>query len=322
MKFLSRLGAYLAHRFRRSRDERLDQAVRWAVDMVEPRLRQMPGYPDRYEPAVARALGHCEELAQRMQPPLPVDRSAFTRNPVARALFATTEDIPEVLSRSRAVRDWLSGREADEFVAMMGVRLREKALFGPALAEGEVRLDVAQRVLVFSDHTFTALAGDEDQARALLAQEFLASLLEQVKARLAGLRVERQRLDQERHHLQSMLRETQEAALRDALAACLRELGAVSSALDLGRYGEHMDAVLMEPEQHIGLQPLTVTVDDAGVCHVGKSGGELREVPLCELAGRDRRRWLVTLVRVERKELAVQPDFSERLREADRWLSI
>lgn len=301
-------------------EARLRQALDWSISQIEPRLRFHSDYPRRYQTILARALAHCDDLAQRMQPPLAVDRTSYTRNPITRALFARNEEIPEVLGKSQAVRNWLARSEAEEFVGLLGVRLRQKQVFAPDLEGDQVRHDVAQQVLLLEDHTLTVLGADEAQVRTLLAREFLDSLLEQVRARVRGLRERHQTMNQSCSQLLAAMRTG--AATQGELEVCRKELAQVSAALELARYPDHFDAVLQQPEQHVGLQHLRVQVDSLGVCRLGSATPGHTEINLCELTGRDRRRWLVTLVRCRRGDVSPPSSLSDRLQEAGRWLAI
>ncbi len=300
----------------------LAEPTAWSVEQVEPRLRMSGGYPRRYQDAVARALEHCQGLAIQMREPVPVGRTEYQRNPLVRALFPGGDEIPLLLSKSQAVRTWLRDNQGEDFVALMGVRLREKQTLGMALEGDAVRRDVARTVAVFSDHTFTALGPDAGSVRGLLEREFLASLLEQVRGRIQALRLLRDELERRRSGLQKAQPGPSSAELRDELDRCLEELREVSAGLDLVRYPEHFQSVLLQPEHHVALHPTRVAVDPLGVCSLAPPEPEHVPVELCELAGRDRRHWMVTLVHCRRSEMEAAPDFSSRLAEAGRWLLI
>jgi hypothetical protein len=187
-----------AHVFAPPTSAELKTTVAWCIEQVEPQLKQVSGYPHRYEAAVAHALAHCQRLAQQIHAPIIVERSAFMQTPLVRALFATADDIPVVLSKSRTVRDWQQNPLAQDFVALMGVRLKEKQVFGMALNGEVVHRDVAQQIVMFSDHTFSALGEDEQAVRVLLVREFLGALLEYVRDRVSTLRASRQQGLQQR----------------------------------------------------------------------------------------------------------------------------
>jgi hypothetical protein len=326
MNLTNRLRECWTHVFAPATSDELISTIEWCVEQVEPQLKQVRGYPQCFEAAVAHALAHCQRLAQQIRAPIHVERHAYMHDPVVRALFVKADDIPVVLSKSPPVRDWHRSQVAPDFVALMGVRLKEKQVFAMALEGDMLRRDVAQKVVMFSDHTISALAEDEPAVRTLLLREFLDALLKHVRDRITSLRATRQEKVQQRNELQAQLRAKPSMQAQAHLEQCLRELNEIDALLDLKCYADYFDAVLLKPEQYVNLLPISVSMDGIGVCYVGgntpSSDGIHDCLELCELVGRDRRRWLVTLVKCNRHDLDAAGTYPDRLAEAGRWLAI
>lgn len=299
-------------------DPALLETMAWAMDQVEPRLRQVSGYPRRYVPALSHAIAYCRALAQQMPGPVAVSREAFSRNPLVHALFSSPEGIVQALAQSQAVREWQQAHPDGQGVfALLAMRKQEKNLLGVGGREGNLQRDVPQTVVYFSDHTLTNLAVDAEAARALLERQFLGGLLDRVKERVEAIQQEKQRLEKERDELQAQLRaHGDNAALQAALAQTLGALGETVASLDLRRYAEHMDAVLLHPEKFLHLDPISLRLDAMGVRQEEAGAQDLN---LCQMTCRDRRRWFVLLAQVPLEELL---PYQDRLEAAGRWLAI
>lgn len=302
-------------------DADLAEILAWSIDQVEPRLRQVGGYPRRYAPSIAHAWAYCRELAAQVPGPVTVTRQAFAQDPLVHALFSSPEGIAQALVQSKAVREWQqdAGREQGVF-ALMGVRRWEKDIFGVEDRGGVLRRDVAQKAVYFSGHTFSNLGATLADTRALLVRQFMSSLLARVHDRLEEIRHTRQHLERERDELRARLRASpdsteHQAALHQTMAA-LREAVA---ALDLRNYADHFDAVLLQPEPYLHLRPVSLSLNAMGIHQQEAGDGQAPPLGLSEMACRDRRRWVVMLVHCRLDDL---PDYQERLATAEHWLTI
>lgn len=302
-------------------DPELTETIARCVDQVEPRLRQAGGYPQRYADAVGRAWSYCRDLAARVPGPVEINRQAFARDPMVHALFSSPEGIVQALVKSRAVREWHQAPEKSRDVfALMGVRRWEKDVFGMEDQGGMLRRDVAQKAVYFSDHTFSNLGDSLPDTHDQLARQFLASLLARVKDRLEALRQNRLELERERDELRARLRSSPEKEAHQArLQQTLSSLSEAVAALDLRAYADHFDAILLHPEQFLGLHPLSMSLDAMGIRQPQETPGPSHALNLWEMTCRDRRHWIVMLVHCRLDEL---PEYHERLAAEERWLTI
>lgn len=321
MRLLSPLRDLLG-RFGASRlDEDLRDSVAWAVDLVEPRLRQIGGFPQRYAPAIVHASAYCRELAARVPGPLDVNRQAFAQDELVHALFGSPDGIIQALARSPAVRDWQQAHPGGGMVyALMGVRPQERNIFGMETQGEHLQRDVPQKVVYFSDHVFNEVAASEADARANLARRFLESLLVRVKARIDELVERKRELENRRDEVRAQLRTRRDdAGLQAQLAETLAQLGETVAGLDLRAYAAHFDAVLMHPEHYIHLDPRSFHLDAMGICRADIPDGDGQDLNLQEMTCRDQRRWGIMLTRLQLDDL---PPYQVRLDSEGRWLAI
>ena len=286
------------------------QALARVGDLVDPLLINTHGFERALVFPIQNALEYCGRLVDSLPGPVPIERRAFAIDPLVHALFATGNDIDQMLGKSQAVRDFLDELEShatEHLYALFAARRVEKRQLGVEVHGETVQSDVPQTVLYFADHILTEPAANLELARQRLRAVTFDSLLKTFRAHLDELRAEREgvrsHLSAERGHL-TLLRgkgpgdEVFVQTRRiEALDARLREV--VDSLMP--------DAVLMAlanflntPETSLRLEPCSVTVDRMGVLAkeaVEIDGADRLDFP--ELISRDRRRYLVTLARIE-----------------------
>jgi len=304
-------------------DPELPAAIERAVDRVEPLLRQAGGFPERYRRPVAHALDYARKLAAQVPGPVAINREAYVGDPLVHALFATADDVHAALCVSQAMRDFRRDHpEADEVYALIGMRRGTKAMLGIEM-EGELlRRDVPQKAVYFTDHTLADPGRTEAEARQRIAQGFFDSLLSHVRSRVDARKREKSTLEQARDELLARLRgadRDRRDELEPQLRQTLGDLGRVAAGLDLRRYGEDFDAVLLAPERHVFLERTAMTLDGMGLLREPDSSGST-QIEFCDLIGRDRRRWTVAMMYCDR--LGDEASMGERMERAQRWLGL
>lgn len=305
--------------------ELVREALERAVQRVEPRLRQVGDYPRRYLRPVARALEYVQDLAQAVPGPVEMSPELYGRDPLIHALFGSPEEMQHALCMSHAMHEYARrpGGPGTDAYALMGMRRREKTVFGMELQGEAVRREVAQQVVCFTDHTLSGPAPTEAEARRLLTWNLFDGLVERLVERLATRQRARQDLQKEKDYLAAKLR-TADAdgrpALQRRLDALLADLAKAHAALDLRHLAEDFDQILLNPEHHLSLQHVTLRLDAMGVLHAGEGDANTHTLDFTDLHGRDRRRWTVVMVRCHpRPELLAMAD---RLHQAGRWLQL
>lgn len=304
-------------------DPALDTAVERTIDAIDPKLKFAGGYPQRYRPAVAHALDYVRQLADRVPGPVTINREAYVKDPFIRAIFASPDEFHNALCLSRAMQGYVHQHGCHlgtPVYALLGMRRQEKGTFGTELVGEVLRHDVPQTSVIFSDHTLTNIAPSAAEARELLTWSFLDSLLAEVQDRIEALKAEKTYLEQKRSDIAARLHSADagsRARLQTELDALLPKIQEATAALDLRRYAEYLDAVLLQPEAHLRLEDYAVCLDDMNIKRDACEG--TREVHLTDLLGRDRRRWSIVLLHCQQPGAA---SIGENLDNATRWLNI
>lgn len=291
-------------------DPSIRRALARVLELVDPLLENVGGFERTLVSPIHYALGYCDGLVDALPGPLEIERRAFATDPLVHALFATGNDIDEMLGKSQAVRDFLDeieSRTGEYFYALFAARRMEKHQLGLEMHGETMQSDVPQTVLYFSDHTLTEPAATLDAARSRLRLATFDSLLKTFRAHLDELRAERDgvrsHLSAERAHLtvlkyrgggEEVVVQTRRI---EALDSRLREVaGSLMPEAVLAALADFLRA----PEASLCLEPCSIRVDRMGVlAHDAATESGVDTLDFPELIARDRRRYLVTLARIE-----------------------
>lgn len=313
------------------------RAIEHAVAVVDPLLKTVSGYQRKLAGAVRQSLVYCDGLVAVIPGPIQIDAHAFAADPLVHALFATADDIAAMLGKSRAVREFLAESAsalagAGEFHALLGMRRQEKNVMGMSLHGEIVRADTPQKLLYFFDHTLRELSPDPDETRRRLRQAAFDSLAKGFATQLAEMRRERQQLHNEWDMLRARLPRkpgassaTADTLRRDgeSLEALEERLRLATEALAPERVLNRLSGWLAAPELHLHLDPTRASVDRMGVlCDAtahDTHDSQVSTLNFSELIGRDRRHWIVLIVRIASEEALRAV---ERQQEANRYLVI
>jgi hypothetical protein len=279
--------------------------IEHAVTTGEPLIRQVGGYERKLAPAVQRAIDYCDDIASRIPGPFEISRAAFAADPMVHALFGSADDIEVMLSRSKCVRDHMMELTvtSGQCCALLGMRHREKVGFGIELTGNIVRMDVPQKTLYFADHTLAEPGPDVTATRAHLRDLLFDGLLKGFAAQVAEVRAEQSGLYREQSITHTLVRSGNDPATHTRRLETLGEqLKASADALQPERLLDTLTATLANPEPHLHLDPVSVSVDRCGVITGVGSEGEGDTLHFAELSGRDKRRWVVIIAKIEREE--------------------
>lgn len=292
-----------------------------AVTLVEPLMRLVSHYQARLAPGVRRAMAHCAAIAERIPGPFDISRSAFVNDPLVHALFGSADDIETMLARSQCLREQGAGGESGDgqWSALLGMRPRQKAGYGPALLGDALHLDVPQKTLYFTDHTLAEPCADPQAARARLRLALYDGLLKDFAAHVAEARAEYLDLTQSRAIESARARAVvgPESHTR-RLAELSARLSAGAEALRPEALLETLSECLAAPERLLSIEPVQIAVDRNGIITgLGSEAGVI--LRFMELSGRDKRRWVVILANIRNDEAR---HAIERIEAARRYIVI
>lgn len=299
----------------------LDAALARTADRVEPRLKALRGWTDRYRRPVAGALAQAAKVARAIPGPLELDAQHHVSDPTVHAFFASPAEIGSLVRTSPALRAYAAGGAGGGVYALLSLRRREKHAFGVEMQGDILRRDVPQRLILFSDPILSVPAPTEAQAREALKWALFDRFLERVAVGVQRVRDERDRLHGERDLLQAALRGSEagrRSERRARLDDILRRLGEIADILELDHLHELVGTVLSHPEDCLYLQPCSVTLDGMNVVRPVQAGAMANTLTLMELHERYQEARTVVLIHCS---LVTPSDGEVGLQQADRWLA-
>ncbi|WP_321901421.1 hypothetical protein [Paraburkholderia tropica] len=166
--------------------EMIDRAL-----ALNPRLRLARRYRERLGEAISVSLDYIDDLTGSLPPPHEADRAAWATDPLIRAFFATSDDLPKAFSRSEELRAYFSQHaEATEAYATLGMAMFERHVLGVALDGDSVCHDVPQTTICFTDHRVSVCGQTDLDLRQEIARRLIDQLALEGLARLAADRRE------------------------------------------------------------------------------------------------------------------------------------
>lgn len=282
-------------------------------EIVAPMLKADPAFERHLAAPVEYALGYCDGLIAGLPGPIEIGQHSFASDPLVHALFATADDIHQMLGRSQAVRDYLADPACygcDHFYALFAARRQEKNQLGMRVQGDVIQSDVPQRVLYFSDQTLVEPSAALEHTLRGLQRQAVDSLLLSFRDHIEALRAEREGLRSdlsvERAHL-TVLRGRNDGPEYRVHTRHIAEIDLRLRSAAHALMPEHLVAALADflhsPETSLNLTPVSISIDRMGVVCAADSGhGEVHTINFPELNARDRRHYLVMLARINRDE--------------------
>lgn len=185
-------------------DELIKRGIERAVDVIDPRLRAVPGYQKKLCAAVIHAIDYVVDLVDSLPTPVQLNQDSFANDPELMAYFASAAHAQEILSLNPALNQWLKSPDnvAENIIMLLLMELHEHNSFGMALEGDMLRRDVAQTTVNFSHHQLVDPSAVEEDTRRLLKHRAFDHLLELVLKRIATMHSHRAELEREYSLLQ------------------------------------------------------------------------------------------------------------------------
>jgi hypothetical protein len=307
----------------------LDQAVEHVVDETNSRLRALPGYGQRLRRPVEHAFRYIDELVESIPDPVFCSRSTFVSDPRVNAFFATPGQLQEVFSRSEEVRELFAAHAvAGDCWALLCMRKDERKQFGTALIDGELRREVMQTGVSFTDHQIVAPGLSDEEARRGLKCCIFNNLLSYVRRRGNTAKETVQEAENRLRVLRGRLQQKRAFA---ADAASVAEIEAQIERqerlldledLRLDSLEDHLAfvaGVLRDPTQVVRRADRMLRLTRMGIkIESGPSQGA-NAIPLSEIHVACHEPRVAVLVRFPRAELLPEQDYLQR---ADLFLAV
>ena len=317
-----------------SKEGELLSLLEEAVEAVDPRIRMLGGYQKQLRGAVEGAMDYVEEMVEAIPGAIEINRETFVTDPRVHAFFVNVEDLQGAFSRSPELRTFLEDhqyQEQDECCALLCMKMTEKSGFGMELEGEQVRRDVPQVTVSFSDHQIYAPAANEMETRTGLKKCIFDSLVANAVERISQNRSAAEHLDGERRKLLTRLRSLGQgdwvsASPRPGLSADPSvaelqqmfidneaQLAMASPCLGPEDTLQALNAVLGAPDQYVRVKYMRLKLNRMGVRLERDSLQSGNEVDLAEVELGDADKRVVVLARFPRWEMLPQEDFLDNV---------
>jgi hypothetical protein len=310
------------------------------VDTVDPRIRLQSRYAAKLEGCMRKTISHLRALGRQPLDPLLLTRSAWSDDPRLNAFFASANDVPAFLGRSKELREFFrvpSNREAGEAFALLAMKREERTVLGVQQQGEQVQHDVPLATVSFSGHRLFAPSATLEATRLEVGRRIIRRLAQLSLKRIVDLDMKAAELGERKAWLAARLRLVKlavdgaaglledTAQTRSQIAAIERELKETvhdyietkSSIATLDACIGHIDAVFSHPEQQVSLQGTPLRLSRMGVRVDAGHPGPVNEFVMTELAIGEGLSVVIAIVRCSLAELPPEEDL---LSNAERFL--
>jgi len=305
----------------------IEMATERAIDLTDARLRLVPGYRKRLRQPVIHAIDQVIALVDAIPAPLAASRDGYRDDFRLAALFASGEEMLQILGRDKGLRDCLASAEgpgAGRVISLLVARREERNILGMDLVGDQVRRDVAQVSVSFAAHRLLEPNESEPECRRFLKRRAFDHVLVLALAEITEARVERADLQRRRDLLQRKLRalkrgtlafgapnsgQADEAGIQaelDTVSAQLAELGA-----DQGVLRTHLGVVadrLAEAEHQVWSEELPLCLGPMNIRR-DPDDPSARQMVFQELRDAQGQRAVMLLLAIAPRDLPPVEDF-------------
>ena len=319
------------------------ELVQWASDkaatLINPRLKLLPNYQKRLQPAIETTVAFLRSQITTFPVAHQLSPQNWSSDPSLRAFFVAASDITAVIGRSDNLRTLFDKfPDLDEACVVLGMAIKEQKTFGMALQGDIVQRDVAQITVSFSDHRARICRHDEPRLRRIIGLEVYEYLLAHALAEIGEERAERKELQENRSLIRSRLRllqqhgpglgsmfggdpakQEEQAKLTAELAENEKKLEAIGNNENLLESEfECLSSVLSNPERTLHFEAQNLRLNTMNVVLEESSTDRINDVgfSIAELNGTPPVRRAFVLARVARSEMPPlqKPNFDNAAR--------
>jgi hypothetical protein len=233
-------------------------------------------------PSVRHAMEYISGLIPQIPGPVDFDPDRWNNDPLLRAMFISREELIGVLQSNKALKNFFRRTNASQAFAILVAEQKEKKFFGTEKSGEIVRRDVAQKAVFFEDFKVFAPAADLAQTRLQVQYRALVSLFSQAFEKITDLQLWKEELEKQRELLEFKVQHPEGTDLRTdlnhteaddnqtreslkVLEDINGKLKEIKAQLDTPEDRiEHLNAILLNPEQHLRLETVFLKLSRLG----------------------------------------------------------
>jgi len=292
-------------------DDPIGQATDRVVQIADPVIRQARRYKQVLREPIAGSMAYFRGLSDLLPGPVELRPDRYYDDPMIKALFASPDELKEVLRFNPAINQFRKQGDNDGVVqALMTMEQNERTIFGHQ-QEGELLLrEVRQQAVSFADHRIVAIGTDMETTREGLIDRGLDVLATVAMERITTLRAHRGELQGKKEYLQGMVKilggkshrqgvfaapsvknREELRKVEQLLSETAQELEELVNRITPPEHSlGHLEAIMREPEKMLTVRNQTLRLDWKGVRVEDTPGSEGNDITLAEFAMEDIRR--------------------------------
>lgn len=260
----------------------LDEIERIARE-IDSTILPVRRFRKKILPSVRHAMGYISGLIPQVPGPMDFDPDRWEDDPLLRAMFISREELNGVLNSSKALKDFFRRTNASQVFAILVAEPKEKKIFGTEKNGVIVRRDIPQKAVFFEDFKVFAPAVDLAQTRVQFQYRALENLFTQAFEKIIDLQLWKEELEKHRELLEFKVQhpegsgprtdlkptEADDNQTRESLKVIediTGKLKEIKDQLDTPEDRiEHLNAILLNPEQHLRLKTVSLKLSRLGI---------------------------------------------------------
>lgn len=260
----------------------LDEIERIARE-IDSTILPVRRFRKKILPSVRHAMGYISGLIPQVPGPMDFDPDRWEDDPLLRAMFISREELNGVLNSSKALKDFFRRTNASQVFAILVAEPKEKKIFGTEKNGEIVRRDIPQKAVFFEDFKVFAPAVDLAQTRVQFQYRALENLFTQAFEKIIDLQLWKEELEKHRELLEFKVQhpegsgprtdlkptEADDNQTRESLKVLediTGKLKEIKDQLDTPEDRiEHLNAILLNPEQHLRLKTVSLKLSRLGI---------------------------------------------------------
>ncbi|WP_348943664.1 hypothetical protein ABHF33_09070 [Chitinibacter sp. FCG-7] len=276
------------------------------TEIASPAIKLARKYQSRLSPYVRWAQDHAARFTAQWPEPLALDVPSWRQERILQLLFATPSRMGELIGQNPLLQNWFAQNPfIDTCYIIFTADSRQKMRYGMVEEGGQIRQDVPQQVLQFSNYRVNATA---DSLTSLLAsgpRRILELIAMQASLRIATLEQDKAQLDAELLNARTMLRMAQAhtpeyAHQQSRINSLTGQLQQCNEARSPDALCELFITELAATPDILTLEKQTLLVDSMGIIASGLGDEQAMEISELVLQRSEPIRKLVMVLQVPR----------------------
>ncbi len=285
------------------------------VDIAHPHIRLARNYQSRLVSYIGWAHAHATALATQLPAPIALTVENWRDNRTLQLLFATPDRMSEIVGNDSELQTWFATWPlADLAYVGLIADAHEKTRYGASEVDGQIRQDVPQKLLIFSNHRIGIPAESADALVQLGALRILDTVANQAQLAIAQIENKKKQIDDELINARTMLRmhgntpSAAQEAQKERIKTLTDELQSIHNQLNPEAMCELLITELAATPDIVRLQVHTCNVARMGVIDGEDSDNQLIELPELILQRETQIEKLILLVTVPRALMQAPTD--------------